>query len=131
VESGQHAQGLPARQDALRQFFGQDGQQLAAKAGSADAFEVGEVAPQQALRGGLEAEAEPALVAETSEHARRIVLEAAIMEDAETPRRQVLLPAVRVQQAAGLSSRQGEGHGVDGEVAARQVSVDRGRADGG
>jgi hypothetical protein len=110
--------------------FGEEESELVAKAGTADGVEVGEVAAEPGVGIGVEVEGEAGGVAGGAEHAGGVVLEAALVEDADEAGFDIVLAAVRVDElAGGVGEAQGEG--VDREVAAGEVGGDWGGFDGG
>ncbi len=69
-------------------------------------------------------EAESRRVAGQAQQSRRVVLEAAVVQDRQAPGGEVVERAVHGDQLTGLRAGESEGDRVHGEVAAGQVVVD-------
>ncbi len=100
------------------------------KASAADGLEVSDVPLKPGEGVGFDLESKPSSVAEGAEDAGGVVLEGALVEDADEARVEVGEAAGRVEDFAALGAVEAEGEGVDGEVAAAQILADGGGFDG-
>jgi hypothetical protein len=121
---------MQAEDDVFGRLLGEYAGEFVMEAGAADGFEVAEITlkPGERLRFDLEAEAGG--VAEAPEDAGGVVLEGVFVEDADQARVEVVPAADWIEEFAPLRAVEAESEGVDGEIAAEEVLVDRRAADG-
>jgi hypothetical protein len=101
--------------------------ELVADAGAGDGRERlgGHGLPREALRLGVELEAEPGGVADCTQQPGRVVEEAAVVEHADRGHRHVGHAAAGVVEVADVVAGEPDRHRVDREVAAREVLGER------
>ncbi len=80
----------------------------------------------QAQGFGLDLELIPSRIADSPQHASRVVGERPVMQDAYLALFQVCLPAQGIDQLAVGCPIQAQGHGIDAEVTPAQVIADGG-----
>ena len=82
----------------------------------------GRLRAEQLLRERCELEAELLLEANGAQEPKRVVREDRLRDGAQQPQLQILAPAARIDV---LAAADGDGDRVDGEVAAREIRLDR------
>jgi hypothetical protein len=93
-------------------------------------LQVANVPLEPAERLRLKAEAQADLVAGAAEDTGSVVAEAGFVKGAKEPGFQVGLAVERVDEASGVVAGEGEGDGVQGEVAAEEVVAEGAGMDG-
>jgi hypothetical protein len=131
VDGGEGAGLVQAEEDFFGAILGKDAGDFITQACAAYRLDIADVALEPGERLGLDLEAEAGGVAEGAQDAGCVILEGALVQDADQASIEVALSADRIEDLADAWAVEAEGEGVNREVAAAEVFVDGGGLDGG